>query len=97
MLITVSTELGLDNETTKIAFCPSFTIGLLMLIVGVGSLSIIVLVPLVVTVLVLVEVTVPDKVNVSFSSSIKSSIVGTLTVAVVCPAGIVTVITEGVP
>ena len=85
------------NVITKTALLPSFVDGLLIVNVGTGSLSTIVLVPEAEVFNVLPEVTVPLNVKVSFNSSIESSMVGTLTVAVVCPAGIVTVTVDGFP
>ena len=86
---TVSTELGLLNVTTNTAGEPSVGDGLFIVTVGAGSLSMIV--PIAVAVGLLVPVELPVIVNVSFGSSIASSVVGTVTVAVVCPAGIVMV------
>ena len=79
-------------DTVNTALDPSLTVGLLMLAVGVASLSVIVAVPVAVVLLVLPEVTVASKVKFSDGSSVESSIVGTLTVTLVCPAGMVTVV-----
>jgi hypothetical protein len=91
-LITVGTLLGIFNDTTKVAVVPSSTVGLLMLTTGNGVLSIIEAVPLAVELLVLVDVTVPFNTNVSVPSINPSMVVGTFTVTLVCPAGIVTVV-----
>ena len=88
---TVSTELGTSIDTVNTAGLPSVTLGLLMLTVGVASLSVIVAVPTGVVLAVLPEVTVPFKVKFSTGSSVVSSVVGTLTVTLVAPAGMVTV------
>ena len=90
-LITVGTLLGLLIDTTKLAILPSKTVGLLMLTVGCGSLSIIVPVPTALVLAVFVLVTVPFNVNVSVGSFVVSCVVGTVTVTLVCPAGMVTV------
>ncbi|CAM3545456.1 hypothetical protein FLPS109957_10320 [Flavobacterium psychrophilum] len=50
-------------------------------------------VPVGLVLMVLPLVTVPFTVNVSAGSSIVSSKIGTVTFTVVCPAGIVTVVT----
>ena len=94
--ITVSTELAPEIDTVNTAKPPSVTVGLLMLTVGVASLSLMVAVPIAAVLLVLPEVTVPFKVKVSADSSILSSVVGTLTVTEVCPAGMVTVVVVAV-
>jgi hypothetical protein len=92
MLTTVGTLLGLLKVTTKVAVVPSSTVGLLMLTTGNGVLSIIVPVPLAVELLVLVDVIVPFNTNVSLPSINPSMVVGTLTVTLVAPAGMVTVV-----
>ena len=79
-------------DTVNTALDPSLTVGLLMLAVGVASLSVIVAVPVAVVLLVLPEVTVASNVKLSDGSSVASSVVGTLTVTLVCPAGMVTVV-----
>ena len=79
-------------DTVNTALDPSLTVGLLTLAVGVASLSVIVAVPLAVVFAVLPEVTVASRVKLSEGSSVESSVVGTLTVTPVCPAGMVTVV-----
>ena len=91
-LITVSTKLGVLNVTTNTAGLPSVAVGLEMVTVGGVVASTSVAVPEPVVLLVLPEVTVAFNVNVSFGSIVPSVNVGTLTLAVVCPAGIVTVV-----
>jgi len=61
-----------------------------------SSLSLIVAVPIAVVLLVLPEVTVAFNVKLSDGSSMVSSVVGTLTVMLVCTAGIVTVVVVAV-
>ena len=90
-LITVSTELGLLKLTVNTALPPSNTVGLEMVTVGCGSLSVMVAVPVAVVLLVVPAVTVPVAVNVSVGSCVVSCVVGTLTVTLVSPAGIVTI------
>jgi len=63
-----------------------------MLTVGVASSSIIVTTPLGSVLAVFPLVTVPFTLNVSFDSSITSSIIGTVKSTLVEPAGIVTVV-----
>ena len=63
-----------------------------MLMVGVAFVSLIVPIAVTGVLLAFPELTVPVTVNVSFGSSIASVFVGTLNVAVVCPANIVTLI-----
>ena len=91
--ITVSTELGISKLTVTVALpTPSSTVISLIVTVGVASLSVMVPVPVSLLLVVLPLVTVPDSVIVSVGSSILSSIVVTLTVIDVCPAGMVTVV-----
>ena len=68
-----------------------------MVTVGVPSSSLIVPVPCGLVLAVLPEVTVPFSVIVSVGSLVVSSTVGTVTVALVLPAGIVTVVGVGLP
>ena len=94
-VIVVGTALGTLILTTKMAVCPSVTVGLPIVTIGKPVLSIIV--PIATTGAVLVvlpEVTVPVKVNVSVPSLMISPVVGILTVTVVAPAGIVTVVLD---
>ena len=89
--ITVSTELGPDRVITNGALFPSATVGLLMVTVGVASSSVIV--PIAVSVMLdggklLALITT---VKVSLGSSMLSWVVGTTSVPVVCPAGIIIV------
>ena len=91
-VIVVGTLLGFVNVTVKTATLPSTTVGLLMLTVGFGSLSFIVPVPTAVVFAVFVEVTVAPNVKFSVGSFVVSSVVGTLTVTLVAPAGMVTVV-----
>ena len=58
ILIIVGTELGLLNVITNTAGSASFTVGLLIVNVGIGSLSTIVVVPVAVLFNVLPDVTV---------------------------------------
>ncbi len=92
MFITVGNELGFDIETFTIAILPSTIITSSIVNVGTPSSSMIVPIALSVTLLVLPEVTVPFSKNVSSGSSVKSTVVGTFTVVVNCPAGIVIVV-----
>ena len=62
-----------------------------------GETSVIVPVPLALVLVVLPEVIVPVKVKFSFPSTNASVFAGTVTVALVCPAGIVTVVNDGTP
>ena len=95
IVIVVGTALGTLMLTTKTTVWPSVTVGLLMVTIGKPVLSIIVPVATIGAVLVVLpEVTVPVKVNVSVPSLIISPIVGILTVTVVAPAGIVTVVLD---
>ena len=89
---TVSTELMPLRVTVNTAVVPSATVGLLMVTVGGAFVSVIVAVPVALVLLVLPEVTVPLNVKVSFGSLMASVLVGTLTVTLVCPAGMVTVV-----
>ena len=91
-LIVVGTLLGLLRLTINTAGLPSTVVGLEMVTVGTPSLSVIVPVPVAVVLLVLVDVTFIDKVNVSVDSAVVSFVVGTVTVTLVAPAGIVTVV-----
>ena len=94
-VIVVGTALGTLILTTKMAVCPSVTVGLPIVNIGKPVLSIIV--PIATTgavLVVLLEVTVPVKVNVSVPSLMISPVVGILTVTVVAPAGIVTVVLD---
>ena len=88
---TVSTELTPLKVITNGAFVPSTTVGLLTVTVGVAFVSLIV--PIAVSLVLAVGklLAVIATVNVSFGSSIASVFVGTVNVAVVCPAGIVMV------
>ena len=96
-MITVSTLLGVLKVITKDSVPPSAAVGLLMVTVGYVATLVMVPVPVAEVLLVLPEVTVPVKVNVSFPSTNASVTAGTVTVAVVCPAGMVTVVTDGAP
>ena len=89
---TVFTELMPLRVTVNTAVVPSATVGLLMVTVGVALVSLMVAVPVALVLLVLPEVTVPLNVKVSLGSLMASVLVGTLTVTLVCPAGIVTVV-----
>ena len=91
-VIVVGTLLGFVNVTVKTATLPSTTVGLLMLTVGFRSLSFIVPVPTAIVFAVFVEVTVALNVKFSVGSFVVSSVVGTLTVTLVAPAGMVTVV-----
>ena len=91
-VIVVETLPGLLKLTVKTATLPSVTVGLLMLTVGFESLSVIVPVPTAVVLAVFVEVTVAPNVKFSVGSAVVSSVVGTLTVTLVAPAGMVTVV-----
>ena len=88
--ITVGNELGLLKLTVNTALPPSNTVGLEMVTVGCGSLSVMVAVPVAVVLLVVPAVTVPVAVNASVGSCVVSCVVGTLNVMLVSPAGIVT-------
>ena len=90
-MITVGTELGLLSVTVNTAVFPSMVVTFAIVTVGFASLSDIVPVALTAVFAVFVDVTVPVSVNVSVVSAVVSFVVGTLTVAVVAPAGIVTV------
>ena len=76
----------------KTASVPSLTVGLEMLTVGWALVSLIVAVPLAVVLAVAPAVTVPVKVKFSDGSLIASVDVGTFTVTLVLPAGMVTVV-----
>ena len=90
-MITVGTLLTALNVIVNVSFAPSAAVGLLMVTVGnVDKLSFIVPVPVAVVLFVLPDVTVPVKVNASDPSVKESTVVGTFTLTVVCPAGIVT-------
>ena len=92
IFITVSTELGLLKLTVNTAGLPSDTIGELILTVGCGSSSVIVPVPWALVLLVFDDVTLPVTMKVSVGSLVVSCVVGTLTVTLVLPAGMVTVV-----
>ena len=87
----VSTELAPLNVITNGAFVPSATVGLLTVTVGVAFVSLIV--PTAVSLVLAVGklLALIATVNVSFGSSIASMVVGTFSVAVVCPAGMIMV------
>ena len=91
-MITVGTLLGLLNVTTNTAVEPSVAGTVVITNVGFGSLSFIVPVPTAVVFAVFVEVTVAPNVKFSVGSFVVSSVVGTLTVTLVAPAGMVTVV-----
>ncbi len=94
MLITVSTELTTSILTGMVTVpAPSLIVTFPIVATGVASLSVMVTVPVGLVLMVLPLVTVPFTVNVSAGSSIVSSKIGTVTFTVVCPAGIVTVVT----
>ena len=90
-LITVSTELAPLNVITNPALLPSVAVGLLTVTVGVAFVSLIV--PTAVSLVLAVGklLALIATVNVSFGSSIASVLVGTFSVAVVCPAGMIMV------
>ena len=94
--ITVSTELAPLKLTVKTASTPSFTDGLEMLTVGRALISLMVAVPLAVVLAVDPAVPVPVKVKFSDGSLMASVNVGTLTVTLVLPAGMVTVVVTAV-
>ena len=75
--------------TVNTALLPSVIVGLLMVTIGNGVASMITPVAVADVVAVLVDTSVPVKVNVSVPSLILSPVVGTFTVKVVAPAGIV--------
>ena len=87
----VSTELAPLNVITNGALLPSATVGLLTVTVGVAFVSLIV--PTAVSLVLAVGklLALIATVNVSFGSSIASVLVGTFSVAVVCPAGMIMV------
>ena len=89
---TVFTELMPLRVTVNTAGLTSATVTLSIVTVGIAFVSVIVPVPVALVLLVLPEVTVPLNVKVSLGSLIASILVGTLTVTLVCPAGIVTVV-----
>ena len=89
---TVSTELMPLRVTVNTAGIPSATVGLLIVTVGSAFVLVMVAVPVGFVLLVVPEVTVPLNVKVSLGSLMASLLVGTLTVTLVCPAGIVTVV-----
>jgi hypothetical protein len=91
-LMIVGTLLGLLKAITKPAVLPSNTVTLPIVTIGNGVVSTITPVALALGLLVLPEIIVPLKVNVSVPSLMLSVCVGTLTVTLVCPAGIVTVV-----
>ena len=91
-MITVGTLLGLLNVTTNTAVEPSMAGTVVITNVGFGSLSFIVAVPTAVVFAVFVEVTVAPNVKFSVGSAVVSSVVGTLTVTLVAPAGMVIVV-----
>ena len=86
----VATLLGLLKVTVNTAVVPSTMVTSPMLTVGSASLSVIVAMPVAVLLLVLVELTVAPNVKVSVGSLVVSCVVGTLTVTLVAPAGMVT-------
>ena len=88
----MSTELAPLKLTVNTAAVPSFTLGFEILTVGCALTSLIVAVPLAVVLAVAPEVTVPFKVKFSDGSLMASVNVGTLTVTLVLPAGMVTVV-----
>ncbi len=94
-MVTISTVtsvvVGLERFTSNTRSVPSVCVTSEILTVGAPSLSVIVPVPLGSVLAVLPEVTVPSTVKVSSGSSVASSILGTVTVTPVLPAGIVTV------
>ena len=90
MATTVSVALGVLNVTVNTTGLPSVAEAAAMLIVA-WSFAGIVAVPDAVVLAVLPEVTVPFNTKVSAPSAITSSMVGTFTVAVVCPAKMVMV------
>ena len=96
ILTTVFVKLGVLKLTVNTAVVPSTTVTLSILTVGGALASVMVPVPWALALLVLPLVTVPVKVNVSFGSFNTSVNVGTLTVVVVCPAGMVTVVVTDV-
>ena len=67
--ITVGNELGLLSVTTNTAGLPSTAVGLEIVTVGCGSLSVIVAVPAAVVLLVVPDVTVPVAVKSSVGST----------------------------
>jgi hypothetical protein len=67
-------------------------VALAIVTIGSGVVSTITPVALALGLLVLPEIIVPLKVNVSVPSLMLSVCIGTLTVTLVCPAGIVTVV-----
>ena len=75
----------------KLMPVPSTLLASPMVTIGTPVASVIVPVPVAVGLLVLPEVTVPVTVKVSSASDRPSTVVGTFTVTVVCPAGMVTV------
>ena len=91
-LIVVGTLLGLLRLTINTAGLPSTVVIFEMVTVGAASLSVMVPVPVAVVLLVLADVTFIDKVNVSVVSAVVSFVVGTVTVTLVAPAGMVTVV-----
>ena len=92
MFTTVGVKLGVDKLTVNTAVTPSTTVTSSIDTVGGALESLIVAVPTGAVFNVLPEVTVPFKVKVSGVSFNTSVNVGTLTVTLVCPAGIVTVV-----
>ena len=80
------------NVTVNTALLPSVAVALAIVTVGNDVASMIVPVACACGFNVLLDVTVPVKVNVSAPSLMLSMVVGTLTVAVVAPTGIVTVV-----
>ena len=96
MLIVVGTLLGVLMFTTNTAVCPSTTVGLLIATTGNGVASVIVPVAVAAVLAVFVLLTFAFSVNVSVPSLMLSTVVGTLTVTLVCPAGIVTVVVVSV-
>ena len=90
-LITMSTELAPLKVITNPALLPSVAVGLLTVTVGVAFVSLIV--PTAVSLVLAVGklLAVMATVKFSFGSSIASVLVGTFSVAVVCPAGMIIV------
>ena len=89
---TVGTLLGLLNVTTNTAGLPSVAGVVVIVTIGNGVASMITPVAVATELAVFVELAVPVTVNVSVPSLMLSMVVGTPTLAVVAPAGIVTVV-----
>ena len=89
----VGTLLAVLSVMVNDSFTPSTADELLIVTVGyVLGTSVIVPVPVTAVFNVLPELTVAVNVKVSFDSTNASTVASTVTVAVVCPAGIVTVV-----